>query len=185
MPYLCMCVLSRCSNVQIFATRWTTVHQAPLCSWDFPGENTGVGCLFLLQGIFRTQGSNSCLLYLPHQQVGSLPLVLPGKPLIYSHINREHLDLFFLGRKELTPRVHSHICKSAKLRHTVHPLEVLIGKEVPALRNCTQYRIEWASLVAQMVKNSPAIHTGDLGLIPGLGRYPGGEYSPLAFGGGS
>ena len=25
-----------------------------LCPWDFPGKNTGVGCLFLLQGIFLT-----------------------------------------------------------------------------------------------------------------------------------
>ena len=31
--------------------------------WDFPGKNTGVGCHFLLQGIFMTQGSNSCLLF--------------------------------------------------------------------------------------------------------------------------
>ena len=29
-----------------------------LCPWDFPGENTGMGCHFLLQGIFPTQGSN-------------------------------------------------------------------------------------------------------------------------------
>ena len=29
-----------------------------LCSWDFPGKSTGVGCHFLLQGIFPTQGSN-------------------------------------------------------------------------------------------------------------------------------
>ena len=28
----------------------------------------------------------------------------------------------------------------------------------------------WASLVAQLVKNLPAINAGDLGLIPGLGR---------------
>ena len=28
------------------------------CPWDFPGKNTGVGCLFLLQGIFPTQESN-------------------------------------------------------------------------------------------------------------------------------
>ena len=34
----------------------------PFCPWDFPGKNTGVGCHFLLQGIFLTQGSNSCLL---------------------------------------------------------------------------------------------------------------------------
>ena len=32
-----------------------------LCAWDFPGKNTGVGCHFLLQGIFPTQGSNSGL----------------------------------------------------------------------------------------------------------------------------
>ena len=29
-----------------------------LCPWNFPGKNTGVGCHFLLQGIFLTQGSN-------------------------------------------------------------------------------------------------------------------------------
>ena len=31
--------------------------------WDFPGKNTGVGCQFLLQGIFPTQGLNPCLLH--------------------------------------------------------------------------------------------------------------------------
>ena len=29
-----------------------------LCPWDFPGKNTGVGCHFLLQGIFATHGLN-------------------------------------------------------------------------------------------------------------------------------
>ena len=29
--------------------------------WDSPGKNTGVGCHFLLQGIFLTQGLNSHL----------------------------------------------------------------------------------------------------------------------------
>ena len=33
-----------------------------LCPWNSPGKNTGVGCHFLLQGIFLTQGLNSCLL---------------------------------------------------------------------------------------------------------------------------
>ena len=28
------------------------------CSWDYPGKNTGVGCHFLLQGIFPTQELN-------------------------------------------------------------------------------------------------------------------------------
>ena len=29
-----------------------------LCLWNSPGNNTGVGCLFFLQGIFLTQGLN-------------------------------------------------------------------------------------------------------------------------------
>ena len=29
-----------------------------LCPWDFPGKNTGVGCHFLLWGIFQTQELN-------------------------------------------------------------------------------------------------------------------------------
>ena len=49
-------------------------------SWDSPGQNTGVLSLFLLQGIFPTQGSNLRLLRLLHWQAGSLPLAPPGKP---------------------------------------------------------------------------------------------------------
>ena len=52
--------------------------------WDSPGKNTGVGCCFLLWEIFRTQGSNPCLL---HWQVGSPDsnvcgqrLTVPPKP---------------------------------------------------------------------------------------------------------
>ena len=29
-----------------------------LCPWDSPGKNTGMGCHFLLQGIFPTPGAN-------------------------------------------------------------------------------------------------------------------------------
>ena len=42
-------------------------HARLLCPWDSPGKNTGVGCHFLLQGIFLTQESNPCLL---HWQAG-------------------------------------------------------------------------------------------------------------------
>ena len=34
-----------------------------LCPWDFPVKNTGMGCHFLLQGIFLTQESNPHLLH--------------------------------------------------------------------------------------------------------------------------
>jgi len=50
------------------------------CPWDAPGKNTGVGCHALLQGIFAAQGSNPYVLCLLHWQVGSLPLMPPGKP---------------------------------------------------------------------------------------------------------
>ena len=54
--------LSRCSRVRLFATPWTGAHQAPLCPWDSPGKNTGVGCQALLQGIFLTRISVSLAL---------------------------------------------------------------------------------------------------------------------------
>ena len=44
-----------------------------------PGKNTRVGCHFLLQGIFLTQGLNPNLLCLLHWQAGSLPLAPRGK----------------------------------------------------------------------------------------------------------
>ena len=43
-------------------TPWTVAYRF-LHPWDFPGKNTGVGCHFLLQEIFPTQGLN---LGLPH-----------------------------------------------------------------------------------------------------------------------
>ena len=51
-----------------------------LCPWHPPGKNTGVGCHFLLQGLFLTQGSNPHVLHLQHSEVDSLPLVPSGKP---------------------------------------------------------------------------------------------------------
>ena len=54
-------------------TLWTVAHQAPLSmrfACLYPDKNTEVGCHFLLQGIFPTQGSNPHLL---HWQSDSLP----------------------------------------------------------------------------------------------------------------
>ena len=55
-----MCMLSCFSQVQLFETPGTGAHQAPL--WNSPGKNIGVGCHFLLQGIFLTHGLNPRLL---------------------------------------------------------------------------------------------------------------------------
>ena len=53
-----------------------------LAPWDFPGKSTGVGCRFLLQGIFLTQGLNPGLQYckqttLPSEPPEKLPHAAP------------------------------------------------------------------------------------------------------------
>ena len=87
-------MLSHFSHVRLCATLWTVARQAPLAS---PGKNTGVGCQFLLQGIFPTLGSNLRLLYFLHWQADSLPLAQPGKPhnsykwsIIYTNFESPH-----------------------------------------------------------------------------------------------
>ena len=60
------------SCVQLFVSPWTIAHQAP--PRNFPGKSTGVGCHFLLQGIFPTQGLNPRL-------ADALPSEPPGSPL--------------------------------------------------------------------------------------------------------
>ena len=48
-----------------------------LCPWNSPGKSTGVGCHFLLQGIFPTQGIEPRS---PALQADALPSEPPGKP---------------------------------------------------------------------------------------------------------
>ena len=66
------CMLSR-SVVSGSDNLWTEGRQTPV-SWGFPGRNTGVGCHFLLQGIFPTQGSNPQLPSRLHYRQILLPL---------------------------------------------------------------------------------------------------------------
>ena len=65
------------SRVQLFATPWTVACIRLLCPWDFLGKSTGVGCHFLLQGIFLTQGLNPSL---PHCRQTLYPLSHQGSP---------------------------------------------------------------------------------------------------------
>ena len=58
---LSYCVWKLFSCVWLFATPWTVTPRL-LCPWNSPGKNTGVGCHFLLQGIFPTWGWNLGLL---------------------------------------------------------------------------------------------------------------------------
>ena len=70
-----------------------------LFPWDSPGKKTGVGCHFLLQGIFPTQGLNPCLLYLLHWQEDSLPLYHMWQIFLFCLIFSffKHVDTFFVG----------------------------------------------------------------------------------------
>ena len=57
-----LCMLSHFSHVQLFVTPRTIVLQAHP-SMGFPRQDTGVGCHFILQGIFLTQELNLGLLH--------------------------------------------------------------------------------------------------------------------------
>ena len=51
------------SRARLFAAPWVVACTKFLHPWDFQGQSPGVGCHFLLQGIFPTQGSNPGLLH--------------------------------------------------------------------------------------------------------------------------
>ena len=69
---------------------YTLLPARVLCSWDSPGKNTGMGCHFLLQGIFLTQGSNPHLLCLLHCRQMLYRLSYQAKQMIET---RYHLEL--------------------------------------------------------------------------------------------
>ena len=77
---LCYAVLSRFSHGWLSDPMDYIQPTRLLCPWDSPGNNTGVSCHTLFQGIFRTQGWNPRLLHLLHWQAGPLPPAPPGKP---------------------------------------------------------------------------------------------------------
>ena len=62
--------------------------------WNFPGQNTGVGSLFLLQRIFPTQGSNPGL---PHCRQIHYQLSYQGSPQKVK-VTQSYLTLCNLGR---------------------------------------------------------------------------------------
>ena len=66
-----------------------------LCSWDSPGKNTGVGCHFLLQGIFPIQGSN---LGLPHSRQTLYCLSHQGSPKKAKHHRIDAFELWCCRR---------------------------------------------------------------------------------------
>ena len=76
------CMLSHYSCVQLCATLRTVAHQAPL-SMRFPRQEYWSGLPFPSPEDLPDSGIKPVYLYM-HWQVGSLPLVPPGKPNIIS-----------------------------------------------------------------------------------------------------
>ena len=81
-------LLSLCVQAQSYPTLCVPTGCSPPGSsvhgLHSPGKNTAVGCHFLLQGFFPTQGLNPCLWHLLHWQADSLPLAPPGKSEAFS-----------------------------------------------------------------------------------------------------
>ena len=117
--YLCVCVcvcahMHTLCHIQLLRPHglWPT---RLLCPWDSPGKNTGVGCHFILYGIFLTQGLNPCLLCLLYWQVDSLPLchslfsqeqncfTLLCSLVLYNEVNQWHADIHPLGHVPSAP----------------------------------------------------------------------------------
>ena len=89
---ICGAVVHRITK-SVFATPWTVPHQSS-CPWDSPGKNTGVGCHFLLQGIFPTQGLNP-----------RLPRLLRRRQIL-SHLTTGEAHLYGVG---LCTHTHTHL----------------------------------------------------------------------------
>ena len=116
------------------------------------------------QGIFLNQGSNPCLLRLLDWQVGFLPLAPPGKPSVSLRIYEKKYQVLQLASN----------CRENYLDpHTLIPRywspkpQIQVQYTIP---NTIQYpssdwnfgitNLKWirVSLVAQTVKNLPAMH---------------------------
>ena len=103
-----------------------------LCPWDFPGKNTGVGCHFFLQGIFPTQGSNPGL---PHYRQTLYCLSHQGSPQGYPNSSVGRESACNAGDPSSVPE--SGRSAGERIGYPLH--------------YC------WASLLAQLVKNPPAM----------------------------
>ena len=80
-----LCMSARCSVLSdsLRPQGLCSLPGSLLCVWNFPGQNTGAGCHFLLQGSFPTQDlPNLHLLCLLHWQADSFPLGHLGSPFL-------------------------------------------------------------------------------------------------------
>ena len=100
------------SCVQLLVTPWT------ICSWNFPGQNTGVGSLSLLQGIFSIQELNQGLL---HCRWIHYQLSYQGSPFtFFGDMFIQILCSFFLARLSS----YTSVCKSSVYILDISPCDI-------------------------------------------------------------
>ena len=101
-----------------------------LCPRDFPGKNTGVGCHFLLQEIFPTQGLNPGL---PHCRQTLHHLSHQGCPLAdkwirkwyiytmkyYSDIKRNTFESVLMRWMKLEPIIQNEVSQKEKHQYSI------------------------------------------------------------------
>ena len=118
---------------------WTKTRHVPL-SMPFPRHNTGVGCHFLLQGIFPTQGLNLNLLHLLHWQTDSLPLSHLGSPSYPVLV--QSLSCVWLFATPWT------VARQASLSFTSSHLKIVMSKQsfLPGLEQVLNININYMML---------------------------------------
>ena len=104
--YICCCLDAKSCGTLLWPHGLQPTR--PLCSWYFPGKNTGEGWHFLLRGIFPTPGLNPWLL---HWQADSLPLNYLGNPYIISFNYSCPWSNYFLW-SELFPKESCVLCET-------------------------------------------------------------------------
>ena len=116
----------------VFTTPWTLTSTRVPHPWDCPGKSTGVGCHFLLQGIFPTHGSNPGLLpcrqtLYPLSRQGSLP---PRVMDIKTEINKLKLITLksFCTAKETIKKIKRQLSEFEKMIANEETYKGLISK---------------------------------------------------------
>ena len=87
----------------------------PSRQWNSPGKNTGVGCHFLLQGIFPTQGSNLYLLCYPLSHQGTPSLSKSVLLKLNSKSSKSDNFKFYLRETESTPSINLYYLHNKSL----------------------------------------------------------------------